>query len=460
VKLLRLSNSFENQRLNNNENLESMRQMWHNVEMAKSILISFAILFSTQAMAKSDCYLLLTPHVETPLSEQQLTFEGLWMESQGATLDGGPAGWTSQNILQRWNSWAGLTRAQRDQALTLELLKISPRTLAAQPLIPLDSKEQFAALSAKNEERMLKQLEAAFPVSRTSRDNPELNKLANSLVSRIKFQYGRPVNPMQFTHSPDGYNAPVASPRELTAIGVETTGDFYSELIGRSPSVEFITLAVQNTRAGAPLGTILRRETLLLNNKFAEQNGIALPRFANVRELLDFFEFWDPTATEEVFRANWNSLPFSMRTYEDFRPYVEMNQDEVFPHDKMFNQLAALRMRLNQYAMTTADSEEFLKRAFRHYVLSLGDEDSKVVAKLKMDTETTSGIIQLFRSKFFPFLHMPAGMALRIPVAVTSSQYNLSRVDDSSFSFSNRPTTARSNGPFTDHRSMDHSNKP
>ncbi|MGZ3722816.1 MAG: hypothetical protein ACXVA9_07810, partial [Bdellovibrionales bacterium] len=287
------------------------------------------------------------------------------------------------------------------------------------------------------------------------------------MASKLKFNYGRPVNPLQFTTSPEGYNAPAASPRELAALDLESLDGLYSHMIDKSPSVEFLTLVGRSSRGENPqIGTLLRRETILLKGKFANENGFALPRFATVGELLDFFEFWDPAAAEEVFRANWNSLPASMRTYPEFRAYVELHPEEIFPLDKAFTQLGPLRSRLNQYVMTTEDSEEFLKQAFRQYVLSLGSEDSKAAERLKVEVENSGAVMQLFRNKIFAFLHMPAGMALRIPVAVTAADYTLSRVEDRPSPFSRQSSTNSGpfrNGPYSPYSkpsSMDHNTKP
>jgi hypothetical protein len=109
--------------------------------------------------------------------------------------------------------------------------------------------------------------------------------------------------------------------------------------------------------------------------------------------------------------------------------------------------------------MTTADSQDFLKQAFVRYFLSQVNEDAKAAESLANEVMSNSGSrIQLFRQKLFPFLHMPAGMSLRIPVAVSAANYRLSRVDESHVSFEQTPR--RHQGPFYDPRPMDHSSKP
>ncbi len=450
MKLLRLCFSFENHRLKKTLLLVRVRQLWHNFEMHKYIfLILSAALFSTHAMAKSECDLFITkPLSAAELDEHQRHIAEIWMDSLGANFVSGNKKWSFENILSAWNSWIKTSPLQREQALALELLKISDRSALAQPVISLKAKEQLKALSAENSTRMLKQLAAAFPASNDAAKNIELSKIANRLSSKVSFSYGRPVNSMQFTESPDGYDAPIASPRELGALELSSIDGFYSRMIGTSPSAEFITLGVRNRRGEKPqVGTILRRETILLKNKFALENGFALPRFTSVDEILDFFEFWDPAAAEELFRANWNLLPASIKTYQDFRIHLNHHPDEVFSPEKAFTQLAPLRTRLSQYMMTTEDSEEFLRLAFRQYIMSLGAEDMEAVERLKNEMSRSSSAMNLFKNKIFPFLHIPAGMSLRIPVAVSADNYTLSRVEDRPSAFA-RPSTDFHSGPF------------
>ncbi|MGZ6479083.1 MAG: hypothetical protein ACXWQE_07265, partial [Bdellovibrionales bacterium] len=136
-------------------------------------------------MAKSECYLLLSnPPSASEVSENQLQIAQLWIESLGGRLDSAfNKKWTPETILARWNTWQKLNPLQREQALALELLRISPRAAAAQPVISLNAKEQLAALSTSNSERMLKQLAAAFPASKDAQNNVALTKLANQMAS-------------------------------------------------------------------------------------------------------------------------------------------------------------------------------------------------------------------------------------------------------------------------------------
>jgi hypothetical protein len=425
--------------------------------MAKTIVILVSVLISIPALAKSDCYLLLTNRAE-PADKSEQEFAETWMQYFGVALDS-PLNkkWSSENILQRWRSWRHVTPLQREQALALELMKISPRENPANPVFRLDSAASLTTLSAANQARMLKQIEILFPVSAQAEGDKELLTSASNLASRIKFVYVRPVNPLQFTRAPEGFDAPVASPRELTALDLNPMEGFYSRLVGTSPSAEFVTMASKSSaNEGVRVGTLLRRETLVLKNNFAKENGFALPRFASPKDLLDFFDFWDPKASEEVFRANWAGLPSGMRTYEEFRAFLETTS--IFSAEGVYSQLAPLRSRLYQYVMTTKDAEEFLRQALRRYILSLASQEPAAVQGLNVNLLNSATTMRFFREKFFPLLHFPDGMAMRIPIGVSSDDYILSRVEDSHVPATQPLLTLR--GPVFDPRALDHDAKP
>jgi hypothetical protein len=436
-----------------------MRQLWHKAEMARVIVFISMVLFSVQSFAKDECLLRLSnPLPHAPESER--AFEQQWIETLGGSLSDEPySKWSPGNILQRWTSWRSLTRNQRDQAYTLELMKISPAEMATQQTVQMLGRDDLKALSAKNKERMVQQLDVLFPVNAAGLANEELQKTAKQVAARAQFSYSRPVNPIQFNKSPEGYDAPIASPRELAALDLDKLKTFYSSLVGNSPSVEFTTLASKIERGGLlpEFATYLRRETYVLQPRFARENGFSLPSFRNAFDMLDFFDFWDPQAGPELFRASWTSLPKGTRTYAQFRAYVKGNAENF--EFNSYQQLAPLRSRLYQYVMTAEDLDDFLKQALRRYIHSLGSVNAPEAQTLADSLTNSGNMLRFFREKLFPALHIPSGIVLRIPVAVSAKDYILSRVSDAPV-FPRPATYPSMRGPFFDPRTIDHDTKP
>src|SRR6478752_4906310 len=133
VKFIRSAINFAIQDFTKTKNLSDCVIHAISAEMAKIIVFSLMIVFSTNAMAKTNCHLLLTNSSQNAADDNQIKFIDGWREAQGGDLvdkDIKPP--TGNKIIERWNSWKNVTDVQRDQARALELLKISPRSAAAE----------------------------------------------------------------------------------------------------------------------------------------------------------------------------------------------------------------------------------------------------------------------------------------------------------------------------------------
>ena len=346
--------------------------------------------------------------------------------------------WAARYALSKWTSWDKTNSEQRNLALTLEMMKISPKNpenkvislIVGKPADDSPPAFDLKAASRANKERMLAQLRAAYEIPADAANDQSLKDVAESLSQQIRFSYVRPIHLTQFVPAPEDFAGPILSPRDLAPYGLDYASGLYSNMVGHSPSAEFMVTALSETRdTPDSIGNLLRRESAVLNPSAAKRMGFAIPRFASVTAMFDFFEFWDPKACEETFRTNWKGLPKDVRTYDEFRAYLEAHADELNLQENAYARLAPMRTRLNQYVMTTADLEDFLGQAINLWVMHLGAHDpTGSLSQVRMDVDTVGKTLYVFRERVLPFLHMEDGLSLRVPVGVTSGDYALARV--------------------------------
>lgn len=427
--------------------------------MTKLIASLSMVFVSSIAFAKSDCFELLINH---PLATNasDATVAGTWMEILGAQLDSPerPA-WSTENILQRWSGWRAVTKQQREQALALELLKISPRQAAAAPVIAFAG-TKLKELSSANLTRMVKQFESAYAISDAVAENADLRKSINKLIAKLDFNYTRAVNPTQYTDSEPGYDPPIPSHRELKALDLDSVPSFYSQLVETSPSAGFDMLVTWSERAGsrAPIANLLRREAFVLERKFALANGFTLPHFSSSKDLFDFFAFWDPQAIAETYRINRFNLPSTVTNVDEFMVYLEIHALDAFTAEEAYYRLAPLRSRLAQYALTASDAEQLVKRCLRHYILWRATENPAGVEKIFANLTNSGAIMRFTQTALWQAMHLPSGLSMRIPVVATVENYQLSRMENRARLYPPR-WNAQTQGAHFDPNRIDHESK-
>lgn len=432
------------------------RQFWHNAEMIKVIGLLSIVFASSIAFAKSECFELLINHpLATNSSDSPAAAH--WMEILGAELDlpEHPA-WSNENILQHWSAWRSVTKQQREQALALELLKISPHQAAAAPIITFAG-TNLKELSAANLTRMVKQFESNYVIPDAVANDAGLRQSINKLLAKLDFNYTRPVNPIQYRNSPLGYDPPIPSHRELKALDLDNAPSFYSRLVETSPSAGFDMLVTLRERGGsrAPIANLLRQETFVLERKFTLANGFTLPSFSSSKDLFDFFAFWDPQAIAETYRINRFNLPKTVTTVEEFMVYLEINALDTFTAEDAYYRLAPLRSRLGQYALTTADAEQLVKRCLRHYILWRASENPAGVEKIFANLSSSGAIKRFTQIALWPTMHLPSGLSLRIPVVASVENYQLSRIENQATLYPPR-WNMQSQRPYSDSSRIDH----
>lgn len=394
-------------------------------------MLSFALslLIALSAFAKNDCVKAVVSPNPTQFDEEpdssSLDQAEQWLLRLGdmdATLEKG------LQAYRNWQRWNSVTSEQRSHMLALELKLISPDLSKPDQfgqLVKLDGRTKLKELSARNLKRMIYQMRIQHPFADELSQNSKFSKQAENISKTFRIAYAAPLL-VQVSSSnlaasgPSLASAPpIASPREMLRSGIYSqTSDYYSHMLSGAPSAPInIRLVSPNERA--PAGLYLKPD-------MAMQEGFMMPEFQSPEDLIAFFAVWHIEALDELRKDNHMSFPSSVNSGRKMIDYFRKSGvpvDSVFPPDKP-EKMRTLRQKLSDYVLTEEDGRAFLREGFRLYTLHLAE------TKQAQYTALTGQLFSKFSVEvvrgFFDFIQFPA-MTLRVPVAVTSSDYTIIR---------------------------------
>ncbi len=364
----------------------------------------------------------------TPLQESAALE---WLENQKVHS---PDQALVRRTLENWELWKNVTPSARTANLNLELSRLRPAEKGA--LIDLHGQSAAEALSKANLVRMKEQIRSRLPLD--PQTSSEVTAQAKEIRDNISFHYLR----QNHARLPSGVNPPLVSSRELAKHGLDFSPSFYSQLVGGSPSVDFLIVASKAKPGSHSIEAQLPFNAVSLERRLAAEAGFALPHFADAKDLIKFFSMWEPERVEALLRENRMSLPREVDTLHKFISYVDSSRIEIL-------RLAVLREALANYFFTEADAKELLLWAFERWLTSVAVNDPEQFARHQRTFTLAPGAHRLFSKEFLPQLHLPL-FNLRVPVAVGPASYFILMGDNQ----------ARSRPYPADVSRLDHNSKP
>jgi hypothetical protein len=388
------------------------------------------------------CIALLTGGLQishpTSLDEQAATE---WLEENGVSQ---PNRFQVLRAWENWTRWKAVTGSARKTYLALELQRLSPSQDFK--IFPLESDRRVKALSAANKQRMIQQIAQRLPIDEQLLHSGLISQKVREISGNMTFNYLR----VRLGRSANAVNPPLVSSHELAKYGLDFAPSFYSELVGRSPSVDFFVVASKLRPGQHSFEAQLPVETLLLKPEVAAAEGFVLPHFSDAKALIQFFKDWEPEQLERLLDANRMSLPSYVNTTNELISYLESKQiNSVFPAHTAYQRLSALREALANYLFTEADAKDLLLWAFERWLIFVATNSPEKFASYQDVFKEAQGANRLFSRDFLKQLDFPM-FNLRVPVAVGPESY----------SFLPNYHTASPKPPGPDRRRIDHDSKP
>ncbi len=352
--------------------------------------------------------------------------------------------------LNQWDQWRRVNQVQREHALALELRKLSATPDEPATLVSLDGGVQLTRLSAQNLKRMTARLNELYPLTAAIEQDESLRRKIELMARSLSFHYLRDYRPKRET----GVHGPLPAQRELQKLRMKEPWDFYSALVDGSPSVEFTMVATESTRDLRYLGARVANDAVRLNSEFAQNEGFSLPQIKNALEIIKLFAFWEPTALDELLRDLRFSLPNAISSVQDLRRYLTPGAllQTTFPEEALYQRMAALRTRLNQFVLSEPDTQTFLRETFTHFMLDQANHGYERFRAFEAKFHQPHGAQEMMSTDVMDYLAY-SGLSLRIPVM--ASNYTIVRREAS--------PGARHGTDFQkpwDSRRLDHDSRP
>jgi hypothetical protein len=273
---------------------------------------------------------------------------------------------------------------------------------------------------------MQERLQAIFPVSASTLSDRARVESIQKIVDSMTFVYVAPLN-----KGLSGAAMPaVASPMQLGKLGLKPaiTKDYYSAVVGGSVTSEFSLMVTKSETVD--LSGQINADKARLDAGLAAREGVFVPRFASAEDVISLFSVWDPPALEALRKHLQFSLPGQTRSVDEMMVFLDpAHSDRFFSEENVFQRLAPLRMRLNEFVLSEPDGQKFLRQALRLYLLHLADFAPQSFDKLMDGFETHPEILNALFSKDLMSSMGLSGLSLRIPLSVGPKNYTVLRHD-------------------------------
>lgn len=335
---------------------------------------------------------------------------------------------SARYILNLWERWKNTSDRQRDASLSLEIMKLSPKSEASAH--QWDGDVLLSRLSQENLRRLLTELNEKYPINPAILQKTETVQAAQKLAQDFHLEYLRPYEEVL----PTGYYPAIASERELNRHSIHTETSFFSKFLDGSSTVGFSLMASRMDETLFFLNGKHPKTAIRLDPGFAENHGFLMPMFKSLENVLEFMKAWEPEAAQALLRQNRFSLPRDVNTLDKFFPYAEAHSDQIFPEHNLYVNLAPFRQKLNKYILTINDGRTFLHQAFVHFVLWRASEDPRRGLQITaLEMAETAGFQNVFHHQFLNWLGWSGGISLRVPTVVTPNQFSILRIEPLSY---------------------------
>jgi hypothetical protein len=398
-----------------------------NASLCLSLLLSAGPRFSSP-----------TPSEQTAVSE--------WLNQFSAPAEAAQV----HAAFENWQLWKNTTHAEREFNLALELKAISPSR--TQETISLRAWDTLKVLSRENLARMRSRIEMQIPLMKdlTASELEEIQTLSGVL----RFHYIRRYAAQRET----GIQPPLVSARELKKVSAAKRAGFYSSLVDTSASVAFKILAAGRGSAPALFDAQIPYDSILLQDKFARDEGFVLPDFSNANSLIQFFAHWEPELIRQLWQQNRFSLPKAVDSPEKFVTFLDPQRIRtIFPESSAHDRLELLRENLHRYFLTPEDSENLLRGAFERWLSRIAIEDPQEFKRIQYEFKLNGGAQSVYARGFLTDLALN-DLTLRIPKAVAPQSYQILRMED--LAYRTFPEYRLKRPPPWNTRRLDHDSKP
>lgn len=312
-----------------------------------------------------------------------------------------------------------MTPAERERALALELNRLNP----SQNVVSTEGIATLARLSRDNLQHMIHRLNESYPVQEVP---SEFAAMAETSVKNLYFHF------LQNAHQINGVThiGPQLSPREMVRRGLSSSNEISDSLVAPYATSPWeVLVADKRSSLESLLRNILTSDKLSLDDTLADESGFIIPNLVNPMDYFDFFDLWDPALGEQVFELNRAHLPRQFSSYAEFRHALDNeNVGDYFPPHLVNERLAPFHRHLNRYILSVPDARIFLATAFLRwafYLHSLAPEEA--FGLLENSINQKAPLLSIIERRVFPFLFMPKGMTLRLPLGVNPADYSIIR---------------------------------
>jgi hypothetical protein len=362
------------------------------------------------------------------------------------------ADWLDRYIVQQWSVWGISKPGWRSENLAFELMKIQPPREDDSSVISIDGATELSRLSQENKARFLARMRKTEGIS------PEFEAVVRDLVKKLDFAYLR----NQSVNKKSGVEEPIATSRELRRLGMFAPRDFYSTLLQGAASVEFDAIAGYSDKeknAFYNLGAQVSANKIRPTEAVTKEFGYVMPLLHGVGDLLLLFKISEPEALQDVLERMRFDLPNSVRTPNDLIAYAHSGRiDSLFPPQRQFLILSALRTRLGRFVLREPDAQEVLREAFVQFIFERTRGNWKDLDDLRADFVKPGGAQSMFATSFRDYMqgfYGWSGFTLHIPGAVPPKDYLVIKTEATP---QNRPEYLRPG--VTDRKRIDRDGAP
>ncbi len=302
-----------------------------------------------------------------------------------------------------------VTAGQRAMALALDLAKMKP--VSESNVFNLTAAADLAQLSHENLGRMLSRIQEIYPIDKDFKFSPEVLRGIDLILNRIELMNILAVDPED--DPPEG---PIPS-------DFQARYDYFAAFFDPAHSVGFRIVARESDGRADHLSMFRRLSSIRLNDNFAREYGYTLPRFNTTRTLIRFFAKWQPEAIQRLIHRNRYNLPAQVRSIDEFLEYLDnVGESTIFPYDKLYTRLSALREELHRYVLTPADAEVFIISAYKYYLMYAISSGQMSWSQFDSWSRQPGFLQNQVNDEFTKFI-MTDGYVIRIPIEVPASQY-------------------------------------